>query len=159
MSINLTAIFMAIYLFFSGLFYGNQPVKLAVQHCSLDDGMIVCEEVTSRDGLQQFNGWFSVSVTYKNVGRPYRGSSHDAPDVTFYQTFNGERREIQYSTIMTDDMPSPVLVRHGDVRTIALSGCFYDRPENGSYNIEVKVYDDERNAVITLLYEDALIIR
>ena len=56
MSINLTAIFMAIYLFFSGLFYGNQPVKLEVQHCSLDDGAIVFDRADAQERADQYGG-------------------------------------------------------------------------------------------------------
>ncbi|MBQ5969468.1 MAG: hypothetical protein IKN72_04995 [Clostridia bacterium] len=166
MSINLTAIFMAIYLFFSGLFYGNQPVKLEVQHCSLDDGVIVCEETESPyiPGWRQFNG-FSVSLTYKNVGRPFKTNTHEAPVVTIYRIENGERKVVPYGSITTDDVPEPVLVRHGDVRTVwldvSLSAVtqFYGRPENGTYSIEVSVYDSEHDAAITLVYEDILIIR
>lgn len=165
MSINLTAFFMAIYLFLSGLFYGDQPVKLDVRYCNLDDGVIVCERgeyAVAPDLNVPYIDGFNVKVVYQNVGRPYRGyeEADESPMVTIYQVVNGEQKTLRYDTMIDAVVATPKLIRHGDVRTISQAMTF--DPSNtpaGTYSVNVEISDHNGNIAVSLTYPDILIIK
>ena len=165
MSINLTAIFMAIYLFFSGLIYGDQPVKLEVQYCNLDDGVIVCERgeyALAPDLNVPYIDGFNVRVVYQNVGRPYRGyeEADESPMVTIYQVVNGEEKRLRYDMMVDAVVPTPKLIRHGDVRTISQAMTFDPSiTPAGTYSVRVQIHDYNGNIPVSLTYPDILIIR
>ncbi|MBQ5969469.1 MAG: hypothetical protein IJL52_05060 [Clostridia bacterium] len=161
MSINLTALFMVIYLFFSGLFYGNQPVKLEVQHCSLDDGAIVFDRADAQERADQYGGDLNevsltlpLRITYKNVGRPFQLTSDLHSQVTVYQMIDGEKRIMPPKWEYPDLDMGPVLIRHNAVFTMDDSTPVLEGLPIGSYNVEVYTPDGQ-----TLVYEDILIIK
>ena len=161
MSINLTAIFMAIYLFFSGLLYGDQPVKLEVLHCSLDDGAIVFDRAHEQERADQFGVDLnevsvdvSVVMTYKNVGRPFQLSSKQHAQLTVYQMVDGEKKTVPPESDRSEMDGGPILIRHNEEFKVNDHAAVLKGLPLGSYSVEVTVPDGP-----TLVYEDILIIR
>ena len=87
---KLAAFFMAVYLFFAGLFYGNAPVQVEILESPFDSGPVTVQVPHHAGGVFEENGqtvtYWNVSGNWafrcKNTGRPIKGESHYQPTVT-----------------------------------------------------------------------------
>ena len=75
--INFKALFMAIYLFFVGLVYGDEPIKIEYSY-----------EIPSQVTVYETGDSVTVNISATNVGRPFEGTKelHKILDVVIYST-------------------------------------------------------------------------
>lgn len=75
--INFKALFMAIYLFFVGLIYGDEPIKLEYSY-----------DIPSQVTVYEAGDSVKIDISVTNVGRPFKGTKelHKILDVVIYST-------------------------------------------------------------------------
>ena len=127
LSERFSAFIMALTLFFLGLPYGNEPIKVdyTVKIVKEEQAIVVKAEVT-------------------NVGRPYIGSTHDDPSVFVYRIVDGEKVYMtNYASACTADMPRKIIVKHGDVRNMQ-TAYFHIICDPGEYIVEVRIEHSDK---------------
>ena len=126
-SSRIRAFLMAAYIFFAGLAYGNEPIKVeyTAKVVTEERAIVVTAEVT-------------------NVGRPYIGSTDDCPSIEVYKMVDGEKVHLkEYSCAFTADMPQQVIVKHGEVRHMQIA-YFLIVCDPGEYTVEVQIEHSDK---------------
>lgn len=155
MMTKINALIIAIYLFFAGFIYGDEPVKVEFD-CEFSRTEFSCPE--------EFG--FTLTIKGKNVGRPFEGDKPYYVDVSVYRVVNGEKRYLRWEGTWDDGLSRRVLIKHGEeLEFITKPGSWYavgydftsGDPtrgiEPGIYSVEVRVYGCEK------VYENILMIR
>ncbi len=128
---RIKALILAIYLFFGGLIYGNSiDLDFTAKAEMTDYGCVVIAEVT-------------------NNGKPYMGTNEDKPRAPFYRIVDGKKvygagLTSSYSEIHDDVEPYPVLVKHGETRTLIRHYYFTDDYKPGEYFVDVTIPDCDK---------------
>lgn len=158
---KLTAFILAFYLFFSGLIYGNESVKVEILESPFDDGPIICEVPHHPGGVFNENGktvtYYNTTVNWafkcKNTGRPIKGESHYEINYSLRST-RPDTPPIRVLTVSDDTMGHDVLIRHNE--TVCMYAYFVvpaDTPA-GVWSVVVNVYGSPE-----VVYENAFIIK
>ena len=157
---RLTAFFLTIYLFFAGLAYGNEPIKVDILESPFDNGPVVVQVAHHPGGVFTENGetvtYFGVSVNWifqcKNTGRPIRGESNYNITLSL-QSANPDTPPLRVYMISPDMVEHDVLIRHDQTfRTYAFFMIPDDAPA-GVWNVVVSVFGSPET-----VYENALVI-
>ena len=127
------SILMAIYVFFAGLPYGNEPPKVEYT-------VKISMNYHEPDNIYSFDSC-EVEVMAKNVGRPFIASNDEEPLVLFYRIVNGEKEYVHTDSVHDAAVPHDVIVKHGEVRRLRSSNIFgmTENYEPGEYIAEVHV--------------------
>ena len=144
---RITAILMAIYIFFAGIPYGNEPAKVEF---TVETSMGSCSDSFGNKGPS-----CRVVVTVENIGRPFIASNDEKPHAVVYRLVDGEKEYLSYSGGETVDevVSQDVIIKHGQVRTLLLKLCFVRGYEPGEYILEVTVDHSDKvyTETITLM--------
>ena len=157
---SVAAFFMAVYLFFAGLFYGNAPVQVEILESPFDSGPVVVQVPHHPGGVFLENGqtvtYYNASVNWafrcKNTGRPIKGESHYYATVTLLPT-QPDQAELRAITVSDDAIGHDVLIKHGE--TFMTQDCFVvpaDAPA-GVWSVKVSIYGSA-----PVVYENAFVI-
>lgn len=133
MMTKINALIMAIYLFFAGFIYGDEPIKVEFD-CEISQYEFASPE---EFGL-------GVTVSGKNIGRPFEGTKPFEPSVAVYREENGEIIILKTTTTIDLGEPQPILVKNGDT-FYGHSYCEYqpyfaDEYKPGVYSVAVWAY-------------------
>lgn len=133
MMTKINALIMAIYLFFAGFIYGDEPIKVDFD-CEFSQYEFACPEEFS----------LRVSVKCKNVGRPFEGKDPFEALVAVYREENGKMIILNTLSIIDMEECRPILVKKGDT---FYGDCIYeyhpyfaDEYKPGVYSVAVWVY-------------------
>ncbi len=120
---------MAVTLFFLGLPYGNEPIKVDYTV----DIEVFRVEGTDFDGCR-------VDVEEINLGRPYKGSSGDEANISFYRIVDGKKQYLNGYGYHENILPHDIIIKHGEVRELGNTYYFDDGTyDPGEYIVEVSV--------------------
>lgn len=127
---KLEALIMALTLFFVGLFYGSEPVKVEFT------ATVSETEVTAEES-------FRIDYTCINKDKPFKGFCHDTPTINFV---NSETNEIinkySFDGISSDCEGHYFLVKTDDVFCRgSLTITFPKDVAPGIYDITLSMYD------------------
>ncbi|MDD6012722.1 MAG: hypothetical protein PUC33_07740 [Oscillospiraceae bacterium] len=141
---KLVAFLMSLYVFFAGIPYGDEPVKIDFN-------------IKPDAYVYEAGDHYSVEIEWTNVGRPFIGtkSSHTGPTVWIYKNVDGELTYVPTITsdVTNDDAAVEYIVKHGYTETQWDGGRFYDDMEPGVYTIIVRFYDCSKT------FEDIITIK
>lgn len=130
---------MALTLFFLGLPYGNEPIK--VDYTVEIKTVIHTEE--NESNLKY--AVCSVSVKCENIGRPYKGSSGDEANISFYRIVDGEKQYLNGYSYHENILPQDIIIKHGEVRELDNTYYFDDGTyDPGEYTVEVRVKHSDK---------------
>ena len=157
---SVAAFFMAVYLFFAGLFYGSAPVQVEMTESPFDSGPVVVQVPHHPGGVFEENGqtvtYYNASVNWafrcKNTGRPIKGESHYYATVTLLPT-QPDQAELRVIAVSDDTIGHDVLIKHGE--TFMTQDCFVvpaDAPA-GVWSVKVSIYGSA-----PVVYENAFVI-
>lgn len=149
MSEKLISLFMAIYLFFACLPYGNQPVKVELSY-----------EVKTTQAFYTEGDKVSIQTYSKNVGRPFYGYQFRCMTCEVFQMVDGNRQSLSVVS-MPGGQPAAVngkmIIKHGDIQYGGFEAVLQDNVP-GFYSMEV-TYETYDGTVFTKLFEDVIEIR
>lgn len=131
---RITAILMALYVFFAGIPYGNEPEKVDF---SVETKMGVCNDIEGNERPA-----CNVHVVTENVGRPFIASSHESAHIYLYRIVDGKREPFSnyyLRTWHTTDVPHDEVIKNGQKRSYTSYYMFVYDYEPGDYYLEVKV--------------------
>lgn len=128
--INFKALFMAIYLFFVGLVYGDEPIKIEYSY-----------EIPSQVTVYETGDSVTVNISATNVGRPFEGTKelHKILDVVIYSTDG----YVMYNRAWypTDDSQTKYeIIKKGLFSEETYLVWIKDEAPKGFYNMSVKYY-------------------
>lgn len=133
--VRIQAIMMVLYIFFAGLAYGNEPIKV-------DYTVDITLEKVEQAVIPYYS--LCVSVIETNVGRPFKASSGDSPIVCVYRIGDGKKINLAYYETFTDDMPHNILFKNGEQRMIYTVGGLDSLYDPGEYTVEVRVKHSDK---------------
>jgi len=140
-----SAFFLAVYLFFAGLIYGNGPIQIEITESAFDSGVVVCSP-GSRCAL---------GFTCKNVGRPFQGKSNVSPNVSIYREVGNERSCLRLESFLVAESTSqPVLIKHNAVFSGGISFELSKEAPEGVYSVSVQFYNAEET-----IFKDVFIVQ
>ncbi len=148
---KLISLFMAIYLFFACLPYGNQPVKVDFTY-----------EMETTQEVYTAGDMVSVYATCKNKGRPFLGWEDRCVSCSFFLESNGERKylrlHIEAPTDMGESKGQPALIRSGKEYHRRYSGTLLESCIPGVYSLEIQcvAYD---GSVYQQVFENIIEVR
>lgn len=127
---SLKALIMALTLFFVGLFYGDEPVKVEFT-------------ATTSETIISAGDSFYINYTCINKGKPFKGYCHDTPTINFV---NSETNEIinkySFDGISSDCEGHYFLVKTDAVFCSgSLTITFPKDVASGTYDIILSMYD------------------
>ena len=134
--INFKALFMAIYLFFVGLVYGDEPIRIEYSY-----------EIPSQVTMYEAGDSVKIDISVTNVGRPFKGfdSFYDSIEIEAFCYDNDSSIIVYDSKKMPSNniIPNEIILKtgHTDFRGF----MFFipvDAPEK-VYNIKVEYYGKE----------------
>jgi len=141
MTTALKSFFMAIILFFVGIFYGGEPVKVEFTATMSET------EITVGDS-------FRIDYTCINKGKPFKGFCHDKPSIQFINSETNEKAKYSYDGISSDCDGHYFLVRKDDVFCSGgLTVTFSEDTPTGTYDIVISMYD------CVQIFEDVITIK
>ena len=157
---KLAAFFMAVYLFFAGLFYGNAPVQVEILESPFDNGPVTVQVPHHAGGVFEENGqtvtYWNVSGDWafrcKNTGRPIKGESHYQPTVTLIPA-QPDQPELRLISVSDDMVGHDVLIKHGETFTMRDSFVIPADAPAGVWSVKVSVYGSA-----PVVYENAFVI-
>ena len=123
------ALIMALTLFFVGLFYGDEPVKVEFT------------ATTSETAISAGDSFY-IDYTCINKGKPFKGFCHDAPFINFVNSDTNEKAKYSFDGISSDCAGHYFLVKKGDTFCGgSLKITFPEDIASGTYNIVLSMYD------------------
>ena len=132
--INFKALFMAIYLFFVGLVYGDEPIKIEYSY-----------EIPSLVTMYEAGDSVKIDISVTNVGRPFKGTKelHKILDVVIYSTdgyviYNRD----WYPT--EDSETKYEIIKQGMFGEQTYTARITDEAPKGFYNMSVKYYGADK---------------
>ncbi len=130
--LKIQALFMAIYLFFAGFIYGDEPVKLEFSY-DIPSGVYVYEQGDTVE----------INVTVKNVGRPFdnRISFYDTEDICIYNANDEEQKDIYSADMSKTDALKFWIFKSRTDKTYNVVFCIPEKPDKGMYNMTVRYRD------------------
>ena len=138
---KLEALIMALTLFFVGLFYGDEPVKVEFT------------AVTSETMISAGDS-FDIDYTCINKGKPFKGFCKDAPIINFINSETNEKAKYSFDGISSDCAGHYFLVKTDDAFCGgSLKITFPEDITPGTYDITLSMYD------CTQVFEDAITIK
>lgn len=141
MTTALKSFFMAIILFFVGIFYGGEPVKVEFTATMSET------EITVGDS-------FRIDYTCINKGKPFKGFCKDAPIINFINSETNEKAKYSFDGISSDCDGHYFLVKTDDAFCGgSLKITFPEDIAPGTYDITLSMYD------CTQVFEDAITIK
>ena len=154
------AFFMAVYLFFAGLVYGNAPVQVEITESPFDSGPVVVQVPHHPGGVFEENGqtvtYWNVSEDWafqcKNTGRPIKGESHYYATVTLLPT-KPDQPELRVITVSDDMVGHDVLIKHGETFTMRDDFVIPADAPAGVWSVKVSIYGSA-----PVVYENAFVI-
>lgn len=141
MTTALKSFFMAIILFFVGIFYGGEPVKVEFTATTSEI------EISAGDS-------FEFAYTCINKGKPFKGFCQDTPVINFVNSETNETAKYSFDGISSDCDGHYFLVKTDDV--FCSGGLTITFPEDtspGTYNIKLSMYD------CVQIFENAITIK
>ncbi len=137
LSQKFSAFIMAVTLFFLGLPYGNEPIKVDYT-VEIQMNRFVPDSQYSSPLSYEYD-YCKVSVSVKNVGRPYKITNKTTANIKFYRIIDGEKQYLQYSSVDTPEDVRDIIFKHGEVRSMGGTFDFDKGYEPGEYTVEVRV--------------------
>lgn len=126
---KLEALIMALTLFFVGLFYGDEPVKVEFT-------VIASETVISSGDC------FDIDYTCINKGKPFKGFCQDTPMINFVHSETNENIPYSLEGIFSDCAGHYFLVKTDDLFCNGrLTITFPKDVPSGTYDITLSMYD------------------
>ena len=129
MIVKLKALLMALTLFFVGLFYGDEPVKVEFT-------------ATTSETIISAGDSFYINYTCINKGKPFKGFCQDTPKINFINSETNERAKYSFDGISSDCAGHYFLVKTDDAFCGgSLKITFPEDIASGTYNIVISMYD------------------
>ncbi len=130
--IKIEALFIAIYLFFAGFIYGDEPVKLEFTY-----------DIPSEIYIYEPGDAVEINLTVKNVGRPFKESTYFS-NLLSIKVFNPEDNTDIYNedaVILPDE--TLWLFNHNEVKTFKVVCFISDDSTKGMYDLTVNYKTEE----------------
>lgn len=139
---KITAVFFAVYFFFVGLSYGDEPVKIEMT-ATVSEVEIIPDAT-----------FFQVDIECKNVGRPFQKESPVLIGIDVYREENGKKQYIDAEQVYPDGYtPYAGIYETGDEFSHREMVGIYPDAEPGVYDMSINMYG------YTQVFEDAIIIK
>lgn len=126
---KMMAFFMAVYLFFAGIPYGSEPVKVEFEY-EIPSQVKVCEpgDLVSMG-----------KITVTNVGRPFKGTDpfEDCVNEFMYQVIDGKTVILKSWQYITAEEPRTAIIKHGYTHEVYYSFHIEDDAVPGIYSLQV----------------------
>ena len=124
--IKIEALFIAIYLFFAGFIYGDEPVKLEFTY-----------DIPSEIYVYESGDKFEFEITVRNTGRPFKGLPISSnAGIEIYCENNGERNVI-FRPWNEPYTSTEMLIKKGYSETIKIGFFLPDEIPEGSYSVDI----------------------
>lgn len=125
---KIIAFFMAAYLFFAGIPYGNEPIKVEFEY-----------EIPSQVTIYEPGDHVYIVITVTNVGRPFIGKKlfHHSVDEYVYQVIDGKKVGLSSWHYITADEPKPAIIKHGYTNDVVCTFQIADDAVPGIYSLQV----------------------
>ena len=127
MILKLEAFFIAIYLFFAGIVYGDEPVKLEFSY-----------DIPSDVYIYEPGDKFELDITVKNVGRPFKGGlpMNNSTGIEIYQEL-GEEKYTLFRPWKETYIAADTLVKKDYTETINTSFFLPKETPEGYYSVDI----------------------
>lgn len=125
--IKIEALFIAVYLFFAGFIYGDEPVKLEFSY-----------DIPSEVYVYEPGDSVEINVTVKNVGRPFEERIYyGATDYTvIYLNTDEEKIVRDPRTVGRPDAYAYRIFKHGKTETNEIFFTIPEDAQTGVYNMK-----------------------
>lgn len=138
---KITAVFFAVYFFFVGLSYGDEPVKIEMT-ATVSEVEIIPDAT-----------YFQVDIDCKNVGRPFQEESPVIISINVYKEENGEKKYIDAETVYSPGYTLYAgIYETGDEFSHREIVGIYPDAEPGVYDMSINMYG------CTQVFENAITI-
>lgn len=127
--LKIQAFFIAVYLFFAGFIYGDEPVKLEFSY-----------DIPSEVYVYAPGDRVEINVTVKNVGRPFeqRIAFYDTEDICIYNSCDEEQNDIYTGDMSKTDALKFWIFKSRDKKTYNIVLCIPENAVAGTYNMTVR---------------------
>lgn len=127
--LKIQAFFIAVYLFFAGFIYGDEPVKLEFSY-----------DIPSEVYVYEQGDTVEINVTVKNVGRPFeqRISFSDAEDIRIYNVCDEEQKDIYTGDMSKTDALKFWIFKSRVTKTYNVVFRIPENADRGVYNMTVR---------------------
>ena len=142
LSERFSAFIMALTLFFLGLPYGNEPIKVDYT-VKIQVNRFVPDPQYSSPLAHEYD-YCNVSVSVENVGRPYKITNITDANIKFYRIVDGKKQYLQYSSVDTPEDVHDIIFKHGEVRLMGGRFDFDQGYDPGEYIVEVSVEHSDK---------------
>ena len=137
--------FLAVYMFFAGLPYGNEPVKVDLTY-----------EITSAQEVYSEGDTVTVALKAENVGRPFYGRSFDSMSASFFLLKDGKEQYLSYTLPMVSNcaLPTKVIIKNDDIQEQTASFPL-EANDPGMYSLRIR-YSTYDGTTITKNFENVI---
>ncbi len=124
--LKIQAFFIAVYLFFAGFIYGDEPVKLEFSY-----------DIPSEVCVYEPGDRVEINVTVKNVGRPFEERTYFSNLINI-KVFNPkDNTDIYNEDILELPVDTVWLFKHNESKSFKVICTIPDNSSKGTYNLTI----------------------